>query len=77
MQLQNLFFLATKVDRSEAEEGIARMEDSLLKLGTSTMDLMQVHNLRGAETQLQTMNEWKAAGRIRYVGITTSRIASM
>lgn len=67
------FFLATKVDREEKMDGIRRMEDSLTKLNRSTMDLMQVHNLRGAETQLKTMLEWRDAGRIRYVGITTSR----
>ncbi len=67
------FFLATKVDREDKQEGIRRMEDSLTKLNRSTMDLMQVHNLRGARTQLETMLEWRAEGRLRYVGITTSR----
>jgi aryl-alcohol dehydrogenase-like predicted oxidoreductase len=33
---------------------------------------MQIHSLRGAETQIETLTEWKEAGRIRYVGITTS-----
>jgi aryl-alcohol dehydrogenase-like predicted oxidoreductase len=33
---------------------------------------MQVHNLVDVETQLATLREWKAAGRIRYLGITTS-----
>jgi len=31
-----------------------------------------VHNLRDTDTQLKTLREMKAAGRIRYVGITTS-----
>ena len=72
---EDAFFLATKVDREEQQEGIERMEDSLRKLNRSTMDLMQVHNLRGAETQLETMLEWREAGRVRYVGITTSRVS--
>jgi aryl-alcohol dehydrogenase-like predicted oxidoreductase len=33
-------------------------------------DLMQVHNLVDGETQLQTMREWKAQGRFRYLGVT-------
>jgi aryl-alcohol dehydrogenase-like predicted oxidoreductase len=65
-------FLATKVDRNGKEAGVQRMEDSLRKLGTKKIDLMQVHNLRDWETQLPTLREWKAAGRIRYVGVTTS-----
>ena len=31
---------------------------------------MQVHNLVDLETQLATLREWKAAGRIRYLGVT-------
>ena len=41
-----------------------------IALGTGIMDLMQVHNLVDVETQLATLREWKAAGRIRYLGIT-------
>ncbi|MEJ2138410.1 MAG: aldo/keto reductase [Gammaproteobacteria bacterium] len=67
------FFLATKVDRNGREDGIARMQNSLEQLGTDSVDLMQVHNLRGAETQLQTLREWKERGTIRYMGATTSR----
>jgi aryl-alcohol dehydrogenase-like predicted oxidoreductase len=31
---------------------------------------MQVHNLVDVETHLRTLAEWKAAGRIRYIGVT-------
>ena len=73
LNFENAFFLATKVDREEQQAGVERMQDSLSKLNRCTMDLMQVHNLRGAESQLDTMMEWREAGRVRYVGITTSR----
>jgi diketogulonate reductase-like aldo/keto reductase len=33
---------------------------------------MQVHNLLDWDTHLGTLREWKAAGRIRYLGVTTS-----
>lgn len=33
---------------------------------------MQVHNLLDWEVHLETLGEWKAAGRIRYLGVTTS-----
>ena len=36
------------------------------------IDLIAVHNLRDTRTHLGTLREWKLAGRIRYVGITTS-----
>lgn len=73
LDIRDAFFLATKVDRDGKEEGIERMQDSLQKLGTDQLDLIQVHSLRDADIQLETMFEWKQAGRLRYVGITTSR----
>lgn len=65
-------FLATKVWTDGREAGIAQMEESLRRLGVTRLDLMQVHNLRDWRTHLATLREWKAAGRIRYLGITTS-----
>jgi aryl-alcohol dehydrogenase-like predicted oxidoreductase len=66
-------FLATKVRTEGREAGMEQMEESFRRLHTERIDLMQVHNLVDVETQLPTLREWKEAGRIRYVGITTSR----
>jgi aryl-alcohol dehydrogenase-like predicted oxidoreductase len=33
---------------------------------------MQIHNLRDWQVHLKTLKAWKAKGKIRYVGITTS-----
>jgi len=73
LNFKDAFFLATKVDRAGAQEGVARMQDSLQKLDRTQLDLMQVHNLKDADTQLQQMLEWKEQSLLRYVGITTSR----
>lgn len=64
-------FMATKVDREDRQQGIVRMNRSFKLLGGDCIDLMQVHNLRGTETELETMQAWKAEGRIRYIGVTT------
>jgi aryl-alcohol dehydrogenase-like predicted oxidoreductase len=67
-------FVATKVDRTGGrDDSDAQMIDSTVKLQTKTFDLMQVHNLRGWKESLPLMREWKQEGRIRYIGITTSR----
>ena len=71
--IRNAFFLATKVDRDDSVDGVMRMEKSRVNLQSEQLDLMQVHNLRGAETQLRSMLIWKSTERIRYIGITTSR----
>lgn len=65
-------WVATKVDREDREEGIARMERSFELLGGDSFELMQVHNLRGVDTQLETMQAWKEQGRFRHIGVTTS-----
>jgi diketogulonate reductase-like aldo/keto reductase len=66
----NYFFYATKVWTTGKEAGIRQMESSFQKMKRTTMDLMQVHNLTDWKTQLQTLKDWKSAGRIRYIGIT-------
>ncbi|HEX6161606.1 MAG TPA: aldo/keto reductase [Thermoanaerobaculia bacterium] len=63
-------FLATKVWTSGRQAGIAQMEESMRKLRTKRIDLMQVHNLVDAATHLDTLRAWKKEGRIRYLGIT-------
>ena len=73
--VEKSLFLATKVWSSGREAGIRQMEESLrrmraLTLNPRAMDLMQVHNLTDVKTQLKTLREWKAQGRIRYLGIT-------
>ena len=70
--IRDELWLATKVDREARESGLARMERSFELLGGDSFELMQVHNLRGVEIQLQTMQEWKQQGRFRYIGVTTS-----
>jgi diketogulonate reductase-like aldo/keto reductase len=65
-------FLATKVIAQDATAGAASIEESLRRLKTQRIDLMQVHNLIGVEPLIPVLQEWKKAGRIGYYGITTS-----
>jgi diketogulonate reductase-like aldo/keto reductase len=46
------------------------MERSLALLKTDMIDLMQVHNLVDWRIHLGTLRDWKAQGRIRYLGVT-------
>jgi aryl-alcohol dehydrogenase-like predicted oxidoreductase len=69
---RNRLFLATKVIAQDAKAGAASMEESLRRLKTQHIDLMQVHNLIGVEAMIPVLQEWKKAGRIGYYGITTS-----
>lgn len=63
-------FLATKVWTRGRADGIRQMEESLRRLQVERLDLMQIHNLVDWQTHLATLRDWKAAGRVRYLGIT-------
>jgi len=65
-------FSADKVWISSADEGPAQIEQSRRYWQVQRFDLLQVHNLVAWESHLNTLFEMKAAGRLGYVGITTS-----
>jgi aryl-alcohol dehydrogenase-like predicted oxidoreductase len=69
-EMQARAFLATKVWTRGARPGIEQMTHSEQLLRKKPLDLIQVHNLLDLDTQLATLREWKAAGRVRYVGVT-------
>lgn len=65
-------FSATKVWTTGQRNGVIQMERSRLLWGLDRLDLMQVHNLLDWKVHLPTLHKMKEAGRIRYVGVTTS-----
>jgi len=68
--LTQRLFMATKVWTSGRDAGIRQMEESMRRMKVQRMDLMQIHNLLDWKTHQITLQQWKAAGRIRYTGIT-------
>jgi len=69
---KSALFAATKVWILGKGFGIRQMEDAGRLWGVPRFDLMQVHNLLDWETHLETLKAWKAEGRVRYIGVTTS-----
>jgi aryl-alcohol dehydrogenase-like predicted oxidoreductase len=72
-------FWATKVnvagrggEPADPAAAHAQIEASFEKLHTPVIDLIQVHNLGDVPTQLGILKELKAAGRVRYIGVTTT-----
>jgi aryl-alcohol dehydrogenase-like predicted oxidoreductase len=70
LEIRDRVFVATKVWTEGRNAGRAQMDTSMKKLRVDRLDLMQVHNLVDTGTHLDTLREWKAAGRVRYVGVT-------
>jgi predicted aldo/keto reductase-like oxidoreductase len=72
-------FLMTKFDGRTKEATLKQIDESLQRLQTDHIDLMQFHeNIRmedpdrffGAEGSLEALMEAKKAGKIRYIGFT-------
>jgi aryl-alcohol dehydrogenase-like predicted oxidoreductase len=64
-------WLATKLSGvSGREAGMAQFADSLRRLNTDKVALLQVHNLRDLKTQMAVARELKKQGKVRYVGVT-------
>jgi len=77
--IRERIFLATKLTAegffSSGGGGEASFHRSLERLRTQRIDLLQVHNLYGIDSLMPQLQQWKKAGRIRYIGGTTSRVS--
>jgi diketogulonate reductase-like aldo/keto reductase len=65
-------FSAEKVWTGDPQDGPPQMAQTRAHWRVPRFDLLQVHNLVAWEAHLETLFAMKAAGRLRYVGITTS-----
>jgi aryl-alcohol dehydrogenase-like predicted oxidoreductase len=74
--IRNRIFLSTKLTAGGrffgGVGGKASFDRSLELLRTKSVDLLEVHNLDGTDELMPMMREWKRAGLIRYLGVTTS-----
>ena len=65
-------FIATKVPTPDTrEQAVASLEACMTALGVEHVSAMRVHFLDGVEILLPILREWKEAGRVRYLGVTT------
>lgn len=77
-------FWATKVNAvprgsrepADPEAVRAQIETSFDRIGTPSIDLIQVHNLADIPTQLGILKELKEEGRVRYIGTTSTSSAN-
>jgi len=65
-------FSADKVWTSSSSGGPEQIAQSRREWGVAAFDLLQVHNLLAWRAHLEALFAMKAAGRLRYVGVTTS-----
>ncbi|TBU96491.1 aldo/keto reductase [Stutzerimonas kirkiae] len=63
-------FLATKIAADSRADAEAQWAESLRRLRTDKVELLQVHNLRDWQHQLPYARELQQQGKTRYVGVT-------
>ena len=75
-------FVATKTERRDRDGARREIEASLRRLQTDRIDLIQVHDLAteqelaqamGPDGALRAMEEFVAAGQVRFIGVTGHR----
>lgn len=69
---QRRLFSADKVWISNPDDGASQIEESRTHWRVPGFDLLQVHNLVSWQEHLETLFAMKTAGKLRYVGVTTS-----
>jgi aryl-alcohol dehydrogenase-like predicted oxidoreductase len=70
--IRNRLLFATKVGARSKEDGLAQIEGSFKKLRTDRIDIFAVHNLNDVDNNLASLRDYKAKGKVRAIGITTS-----
>lgn len=65
-------FLATKINTTDAATGIEQMRQTQRLFDRPQVDLIQVESLRGIEHHWPRLQEWKASGETRYIGVTVA-----
>ena len=76
--VRDRLFWATKLNvagrGASADPARAReqVDTSFARLGRDKIDLIQVHNVADMATQFPILEEYKQAGRVRYIGTTTT-----
>jgi aryl-alcohol dehydrogenase-like predicted oxidoreductase len=72
--IRDRLFLATKTDIRGQVRGEEGLRNALTRLRTDMIDVMLVHNLVNAASELPVMREWQQAGRFKYIGASISTL---
>ena len=74
--IRERMFIATKlVGTGFGTTGADSLARSQQRLKTQRIDLLQVHNLNGVAELMAPLQQWKKEQKIRYIGVTTSRVS--
>lgn len=70
--LRPKLFIATKLEARQGKAAEDEFATSLKRLKVAKVDLLQLHNVADGDPGLGVFRDLKAAGKVRYVGATTT-----
>lgn len=70
--LRDKLFVTTKIDQVGKDVGIAQFRQAQRLYGRETLDLVQIFSLTDVDTHWPTLQELKAEGSARYIGVTVA-----
>jgi diketogulonate reductase-like aldo/keto reductase len=70
--LRERLFIAAKINTNGKQAGIDQMQQMLRLWKREKLDLIQVESMRDLDVHWPSVREWKASGKVRYIGVTVS-----
>ena len=70
--LRDALFITSKIDRTGKQAGIDQFRETQRLYQRKTIDLLQVFNITDIDNQWATLQDLKASGEVRYIGVTVS-----
>ena len=71
-KLRDKIFLTTKVSVDELKEQMESMRESLSDMGVKQVQLMQLHNPKKPEQDIDSLRAFQKEGLCKYIGISSS-----
>ena len=71
-KLRDKIFLTTKVSVDERKEQMESMRESLSDMGVKQVQLMQLHNPKKPEQDIDSLRAFQKEGLCKYIGISSS-----
>src|SRR5690606_28543219 len=65
-------FVTSKIDRVGKDAGVAQFRETQRLYGRRPLDLLQIFSLTDVDTHWASLQAFKAAGDVRYIGVTVA-----
>jgi diketogulonate reductase-like aldo/keto reductase len=71
-ELRDKLFVTTKIDQVGKDAGIAQFRQTQRNYQRQKLDLVQIFSLTDLDVHWPSLEQWKAAGDTRYIGVTVA-----